>query len=274
MYKLFLLLKRVAVPMLFVVIEVLAVSYYTSATSFTRARLLTISNRVTSGVEGSLRSVSDYFGLKEENVVLMERLAALENELAVYRSNPALEATEEVEGVEYTSPYLFTTARVIKNSVFGQKNFFTIDKGLLDDVEGNMALLSPEGYVVGYTIDCSEHFSVCMSVANRDFTMGGKSTRSEYMGSIGWLGNDYRRVQLTDIPYYANFAEGDTIVSTVSYRFPPGRVIGTVERFEATDDRMNSNVVVRLAADLSKLDKVLVVRYLDGEEFETLHEGY
>ncbi len=274
MYKLFLLLKRVAVPMLFVVIEVLAVSYYTSATSFTRARLLTISNRVTSGVEGSLRSVSDYFGLKEENVVLMERLAALENELATYRSNPALEATEEMEGVEYTSPYLFTTARVIKNSVFGQKNFFTIDKGLLDDVEGNMALLSPEGYVVGYTIDCSEHFSVCMSVANRDFTMGGKSTRSEYMGSIGWLGNDYRRVQLTDIPYYANFAEGDTIVSTVSYRFPPGRVIGTVERFEATDDRMNSNVVVRLAADLSKLDKVLVVRYLDGEEFETLHEGY
>lgn len=274
MYKLFLLLKRVAVPMLFVVIEVLAVSYYTSATSFTRARLLTISNRVTSGVEGGLRSVSDYFGLKEENVVLMERLAALENELAVYRSNPALEATEEMEGVEYTSPYLFTTARVIKNSVFGQKNFFTIDKGLLDDVEGNMALLSPEGYVVGYTIDCSEHFSVCMSVANRDFTMGGKSTRSEYMGSIGWLGNDYRRVQLTDIPYYANFAEGDTIVSTVSYRFPPGRVIGTVERFEATDDRMNSNVVVRLAADLSKLDKVLVVRYLDGEEFETLHEGY
>lgn len=274
MYKLFLLLKRVAVPMLFVVIEVLAVSYYTSATSFTRARLLTISNRVTSGVEGSLRSVSDYFGLKEENVVLMERLAALENELATYRSNPALEATEEMEGVEYTSPYLFTTARVIKNSVFGQKNYFTIDKGLLDDVEGNMALLSPEGYVVGYTIDCSEHFSVCMSVANRDFTMGGKSTRSEYMGSIGWLGNDYRRVQLTDIPYYANFAEGDTIVSTVSYRFPPGRVIGTVERFEATDDRMNSNVVVRLAADLSKLDKVLVVRYLDGEEFETLHEGY
>lgn len=274
MYKLFLLLKRVAVPMLFVVIEVLAVSYYTSATSFTRARLLTISNRVTSGVEGSLRSVSDYFGLKEENVVLMERLAALENELATYRSNSALEATEEMEGVEYTSPYLFTTARVIKNSVFGQKNFFTIDKGLLDDVEGNMALLSPEGYVVGYTIDCSEHFSVCMSVANRDFTMGGKSTRSEYMGSIGWLGNDYRRVQLTDIPYYANFAEGDTIVSTVSYRFPPGRVIGTVERFEATDDRMNSNVVVRLAADLSKLDKVLVVRYLDGEEFETLHEGY
>lgn len=274
MYKLFLLLKRVAVPMLFVVIEVLAVSYYTSATSFTRARLLTISNRVTSGVEGSLRSVSDYFGLKEENVVLMERLAALENELATYRSNPALEATEEMEGVEYTSPYLFTTARVIKNSVFGQKNYFTIDKGLLDDVEGNMALLSPEGYVVGYTIDCSEHFSVCMSVANRDFTMGGKSTRSEYMGSIGWLGNDYRRVQLTDIPYYANFAEGDTIVSTVSYRFPPGRVIGTVERFDATDDRMNSNVVVRLAADLSKLDKVLVVRYLDGEEFKTLHEGY
>lgn len=269
MNKVIILLKRVAVPVLFVLIEVLAIGYYTRATSFTRARLLTISNRVTANVEGALRGVSDYFALREENDVLMQRVAYLENRLAV------LEENEEAVRVEESStPYYFTSARVVKNSVFGQNNFFTINKGLLDDVEGNMAILSPEGYVVGYTIDCSEHFSVCISVANRDFTMGGKSTRSEYMGSISWTGGDWRRIQLTDIPYYANFAPGDTIVSTISYRFPPGRIIGTVEKFEPSEDRMNSNVVVKLAADLSKLDKVLVVRYMGGEEFESLHSKY
>lgn len=272
MNKVMLLLKRVAVPLLFVLIEVVAISHYTRATSFTRARLLTVSNHITGGIEGSLRGVSDYFGLRGENTLLLERVAELENKVAMLEEASAM-ATEEVLGQELP-PYVFTTARVVKNSVFGQHNFFTINKGLLDDVEGNMAILSPEGYVVGYTIDCSEHFSVCISVANKDFTMGGKSNRSEYMGSIGWLGGDYRRVQLTDIPYYANFAPGDTIVSTVSYRFPPGRIVGTVEKFEPSDDKMNSNVVVRLAADLSKLDRVLVVKYMGGEEFEDLHSKY
>lgn len=269
MYKVLLLLKRVAVPVLFVLIEVLAISHYTRATSFTRARLLTISNHATAGVEGAFRGVNDYFSLRKENTLLMERVAELENRVA------SLEQSEEVVKVDGDAvPYYFTSARVVKNSVFGQHNFFTIDKGAFDNVEGNMAILSPEGYVVGYTIDCSEHFSVCISVANTDFTMGGKSTRSEYMGSIGWNGGDWRRVQLTDIPYYANFAPGDTIVSTVSYRFPPGRIIGTVEKFEASEDKMNSNVVVKLAADLSRLDRVLVVKYMGGEEFETLHRGY
>lgn len=270
MYKVLLLLKRVAVPLLFVLIEVGAISYYTTATSFTRARLLSMSNRVTGGVEGALRGVTDYFSLRGENQLLVSRIAELESQLATYEESPYVVSLPEEEQI----PYLFTTARVIKNSVFGSHNYFTINKGVLDDVEGNMAVLSPEGYVLGYTIDCSEHFSVCMSVANRDFAMGGKSTHSEYMGSIEWKGGDYRRVKLTDIPYYANFAEGDTIVSTVSYRFPPGRVIGTVESFEPSEDRMNSNVVVRLAADLSRLDRVLVVKYMGGEEFDTLQSNY
>ncbi len=269
MNKVLILLKRVAVPVLFILVEVLAIGRYSHATSFTRARLLTVSNSVTAGIEGSLRGVSDYFSLREENDVLMQRVASLESQLAAFE-----EREDVVRSEGNTTPYYFTSARVVKNSVFGQNNFFTINKGLLDDVEGNMAILSPEGYVVGYTIDCTEHFSVCISVANKEFTMGGKSTRSEYMGSIGWTGGDWRRVQLTDIPYYANFAPGDTIVSTISYRFPPGRIIGTVEKFEPSEDRMNSNVVVRLAADLSKLDRVLVVKYMGGEEFESLHSKY
>lgn len=269
MNRVLLLLKRVAVPVLFILIEVLAISYYTRATSFTRARLLTISNQVTGNIEGAFKGVSDYFSLRKENALLMERVAELENTLA------AFEQSEELERIDGNAvPYYFTSARVVKNTVFGQNNFFTINKGLLDDVEGNMAVLTPEGYVVGYTIDCSERFSVCISVANRDFTMGGKSSRSEYMGSVSWSGKDWRKVQLTDIPYYANFAPGDTIVSTVSYRFPPGRIIGTVEKFEPSEDKMNSNVVVNLAADLSKLDRVLVVKYMGGEEFETLHSTY
>lgn len=259
-----------AAPLLFVVIEVLAVSHYTSATSFTRARLLSVSNSVTGSVNGAFASVGDYFSLREENQMLSEKIVALESALAEYVEAPERRRITSDE----IAPYLFGEARVVRNSVFSQHNFFTINKGLRDDVEANMAVLTPEGYVAGYVIDCSEGYSVCMSVANRDFTMGGKGLHNEYMGSVAWGGDDYRRVRLENIPHYANFAVGDTIVSTVSYRFPPGRVVGYVEEFEPSADKMNSNLTVRLAADLSRLDRVLLVKFMDGEEFEELHKGY
>ena len=270
MYKLVLLLKRVAAPLLFLVVEIVALSYYTSSTSFTRARLLSVSNTVVGSMNASMRGVSDYFSLRGENRMLTDRVVELEQQLARYAASEEVVELSEDE----ISPYLFTTATVVRNSVFGQANFFTINKGLRDDIEANMAVLTPEGYVAGYVVDCSERYSVCMSMANTGFTMGGKARGSEYMGSVAWDGGDYRRVKLTDVPYYAAFKAGDTIVSTVSYRFPPDRVVGVVERFEATEDKMNSEVVVRLAADLSRLDKVLVVKYLDGEELHQLEELY
>lgn len=270
MYKLILLIKRLAVPLLFVLIEVVAISHYSSATSFTRARLLSVSNGVTGSINGAFASVGDYFGLRRENQMLSERIVALESALAEYVAAPDSRRISQDE----IAPYLFGEARVVRNSVFSQHNFFTINKGLRDDVEANMAVLTPEGFVVGYVIDCSERFSVCMSVANRDFTMGGKGTHNEFMGSVVWDGDDYRRVRLENIPHYANFAVGDTIVSTVSYRFPPDRVVGYVEEFEPSADKMNSHLTIRLAADLSRLDRVLLVKFMDGEEFEHLHKGY
>lgn len=270
MYKLIQFLKRMAVPMAFILIELLAIGYYASSTSFTRARLLSVSNRVTGAVNGMFSDIGDYFSLRAENEMLSERVVELENQLSEWVENPEMVhiATEEI------APYFFAEARVVKNSVFAQHNFFTVNKGLRDDVEGNMAVLTPEGYVAGYVIDCSENYSVCMSVANRDFTMGGKGRHNDFMGSISWNGTDYRTVALEKIPHYANFSKGDTIVSTVSYRFPPDRIIGFVEEFSPSEDKMNSNLRVRLAADLSQLDRVLLVKFMAGEEFESLTSKY
>lgn len=270
MNKLLFFLKRIAVPTLFILVEVLALGYYMRSTSFTRARLLTIANGVTGGVNEKFSDVGDYFGLRKENQMLSARIVELEAQLAEW-----VEDSERVHiATDEFAPYLFGEARVVRNSVFSQHNFFTINKGLRDDVEANMAVLTPEGYVAGYVIDCSERFAVCMSVANRDFTMGGKGAHNEYMGSLSWDGRNYHRVNLENIPHYANFAPGDTIVSTVSYRFPPDRIIGIVEKFEPSEDKMNSHLTVRLAADLSRLDRVLLVKFMDGEEYDTLHSKY
>ena len=104
MYKLVLLLKRVAAPLLFLVVEIVALSYYTSSTSFTRARLLSVSNSVVGSMNASLRSVGDYFSLRDENRMLTDRVMELEGLLARYADSEEVVRLNEEE----ISPYLFT----------------------------------------------------------------------------------------------------------------------------------------------------------------------
>ena len=108
MNKLLFFLKRIAVPTLFILVELLALGYYMRSTSFTRARLLTIANGVTGGVNEKFSDVGDYFGLRKENQMLSARIVELEAQLAEWVEDPERVhiATDEF------APYLFGEARV------------------------------------------------------------------------------------------------------------------------------------------------------------------
>ena len=67
--------------------------------------------------------------------------------------------------------------------------------------------------------------------------------------------------------------KGDTIVTTShSSRFPPDIMIGTVESFEL-NNATYYDVRVKIHTDMAALNNVLVVKYLDAEERETLENS-
>ena len=81
MYRLVRFFKRYYAVFLFVLLEAGAISYYANSTSYTRATLLAGAARVTGGIEGFFASAGDYFSLRRENAVLLERLAEAETRL-------------------------------------------------------------------------------------------------------------------------------------------------------------------------------------------------
>ena len=202
------------------------------ATSYSRATLLAATTRATAGLHKLFASTGDYFSLRRDNLRLLEQIARLETQQA---ARPVADSVT-VDSLTAASPYYFTTARIISNSIARQENFFVIDKGSLEGVEENMGVLTPDGAVAGYVRQCSDRYAVCVSVLNRAFTIGGRFLHNEYFGSVGWDGTDARFVTLTDIPRYAEVSVGDTVVSAYSLRFPPDRFIGTVAGVEASED--------------------------------------
>lgn len=256
-------IKKIYVLLLFVVLEVIAFNYYANSTSYTKAKLLSASDYAVGGIYKKMSGVGEYFSLRRQNQILLDEVVSLRNTLATYTQH---DSTVQFRVSEEIAPYFFSGAQVINNSITRQENYITLDKGLRDNIEANMAVITPDGAIAGYVLACSEKYAVCMSILNKSFRTSGKFKGEEYFGSVYWDGLDHQTVLLSEIPKYAEISVGDTIVTTdYSAIFPPELMIGTVISWELNNSTY-FDVKVRLAAPIAKLRQVIVVKYQDAEE--------
>ena len=274
MRKLFEFIRRIYVVVLFVALEGAAISYYAHSTHYTQARLLARSNQVAGGVHGFFAGIRRYFSLGHENRLLLGRVAQLEERLAQYEeaeTNARLDSYMQDIG---ESKYRFVTASVVANTVNRAQNLITLNRGLRDGVQPEMGLVSPAGAMVGYVLDCSDRYAVAMSVLNTSFRASGEVAGDGHFGSIYWDGCDAEHVRMRDLSKYAAVERGDTIISTSFSRyFPAGILIGTVEEFELNETRTAYDVRIRLAADMTALHDVVLVKNQDYNEQRQLEEG-
>lgn len=260
--------------LLFLLLEGLAVRYYAHSTAYTQARLLSRSNQVVGSVQGFFAGIRHYFTLGGENHRLLDRVVELETRLARYKA--ADEQAWQASCVDSLpkSPYRLMTARVVSNTVNRRRNLITLDKGLRDGVVPDMAVLSSDGAMAGYVIDCSEHYSVAMSALNTSFRASGKLDGEEYFGSIYWDGRNQYEVVMDELSKYADPQPGREVVSTgFSEYFPADILIGWVEQAELDDTKTTYRVRVRLAAEISSLSDVILVENTSLAETRRLHES-
>ena len=148
------------------------------------------------------------------------------------------------------------------------------NRGLRDSIQTEMAVLSPDGAMVGYVVACTDRYSVALSVLNTSFRASGKLADSDYSGSICWDGLDPHVVVLDELSKYADPKPGDEVVTTgFSQYFPPDVLIGWVESASLNETRTAYTVRVRLAAELSRLSDVVLVGNRDLYEIRALQQS-
>ncbi len=291
MLQLLLFLKRHLRTLLFILFEACALYVYAGSTSYAQARMLVFSNSCIGVITNSIAGVGHYFSLKEENRQLAQNVAELNNalqertathptgtgpnaETGLQENTAGIEPVPEMTATakESVAPYYYTSARVLRNTVSKRDNYFIIDKGSHDGILPDMAVVTTDARAVGFVMECTEHFSVCMSMLNSHFSLGGILKGKDYFGFLKWENEDSRHIALNDIPVYAEVAKGDTILSTISFRFPPDMMIGTVDDFKVSDNVTNYDIRLNLAVNFGRLSHVLVVKYNDAEEMKEVEE--
>ena len=244
---------------------------YQSATFFTSA------GSMAGSVYSMFMDANRYFHLKTENdgllaqnVALTRELSELKEQLTELRNSETLLNDSLVKSID--SGYKFLTANIINNSLNSVNNFITLNKGSDDGVRPEMGVFNSDG-IVGVVYLTSKNRSIVIPLLNSKSSISCRVKGSESFCSLSWDGGDTRYSNLIDLPRYAQFEKGDTVVTSgFSSIFPGDLPVGTVERIEDSADGMFYTVRVKLFVDFSRLTSVFIVGNDDYEEQSQLEQ--
>ncbi len=207
---------------LFILLESIALFYTISHSKAKTKQFITSAGFVTGYWNDKVYSVAQYLQLSDLNTQLLAENKDLRNKLASYQNNRQFI-------LRNMPSYSYKTAHVIKNSVKLKNNYITLNKGRLDGVKENMAVINNKG-VVGIVAKTSRNYSTIIPVLNTKFQLSGLIKKNGYFGNISWDGNSPKTITLEDIPGYISIEIGDTVVSSqYSSIFPPDIPIGTIK---------------------------------------------
>ncbi len=263
-------LYRIHFFLLFLVLEVIAFSILIQNNHYHQSGFVNLAREVTGKFHQQMDDFKKYFSLQEENRMLANENARLNN-ILINMERADRSFYRSIKDSINNQKYYYTPARVINNSITKQHNYITINKGTDDGIQPEMAVISQEG-VVGVIKGVSDNFATAISLLNRDFKISAKLKNSGYFGSLSWTGKGYKYGILTEIPLNAEVYPGDTIVTSgYSAIYPAGIDIGFVEDYEEISGSFYQ-IKVELAVNFKKVANVNIVSYLLKDEQEQLEE--
>jgi len=265
MRNVFLFLRRYSVFIIFLVMQIIALSMLFTDNRFHNSVLGMVTNEVAGSINKRVDRAEEFLSLSEQNKKLREQNAEL---LSLLPSGSLLPDsglqlvtdTFRLDSIKQFRQYQYLSAKVISNSVFLQQNYLVLHRGTAQGIEPNMAVVSVDG-IVGTVVHVSENMSIVMSLLNRQSKVIATLKKGSGLGEVSWDGKDPRYLVLTKIPKTVVVKQGDTVVtSPYSDKFPPGLPIGMVHKVEQDQETNTYILLVKTAVDFYNVQHAYAVK--------------
>jgi len=217
----------------FVLLQGLSIGILVNYNKTHQAIFAGAANEVTGKLNTQYNSIEGYFSLKANNKLLMEENARLRNMLAQNYEGPDTTVVTVTDSLSTDTigkrrKFVWLPAKVVGNSVSLQNNYVILERGSLQGVRPDMAVIGPNG-IVGIVVQVSENFSKVMSLLHRNSKVSCMLKKNNMAGSLEWDGKNPSYLTLKGIPKSAQIVKGDTVLtSTYSSIFPSHLMVGTV----------------------------------------------
>lgn len=148
-------------------------------------------------------------------------------------------------------------ADILSKGVNSNMSSVLLDRGLVDEIENNSAVLSSRG-VVGKVIYVSRNHSGVQLISDVNFRLSVKIVPSETEGIMRWIDNDI--CEIAEVQTTSDVQIGDVVLtSNLSIYFPPNLPVGEVISVYKKSSSSNKTVRMKLFADLSTLNQLFIV---------------
>jgi rod shape-determining protein MreC len=220
------------------------------------ARIL--SNIIFAPIQKTALIARDIIDLRQEN----RRLSMLTMKLA-YENDQLSELQYENERlrglIEFKekSQFVVVPAEVVGRSPSRQNSSILIDRGEADGIERNLAVVTADG-VVGKVIDISRGSAVVQTLFDRNSRVSCYISRSRVIGILSWSGGSLCHLKM--IPEQGDVEVGDSVITSgLGGVFPKGLQVGRVVEVGAEPQGLFRRVMVKVSADLSRVEEVFVI---------------
>lgn len=261
-----------ATLLLFLFLEGICITLIVGYNDYQKSAFLSSSNAVCGTIYLAQKSVSQYFGLREENDKLALENVQLRNKIAemtkvLDRMN---DSVVTVYNKENNPRYKYRTAYVINSSTNKSRNYLTINAGSNEGITTDMVVCNSQG-VVGIVSAVSANYSTILPIINTSFRLSVKLSTNNFRGQLIWNGVSPYKASMVDVPEHAQVAIGDSIVTSGnSNYFPEGLFVGIVDEIEMDKNGGFYILNISLATDFNSIYNVEVIENLELEEQKEL----
>lgn len=259
--------------LLFLLLEVIALTLLFSGSKYRSSVVLSSANDVTGRVMEVSQTVRAYTGLEEANVELLHRNAYLEKEVLRLHNQLERLTVDSLswmrlgrDTLERPFPYDYVVGKVVGHVLFSKSNYLTIDIGSKDGVAVDMGVVSTNG-IVGIVQAVSDNYARVVPAINSTFGVSCKVESSDNISILKWDGLDVEHSLLTNIPKHKSLEPGlEVYTSGYSVSFPEGLSVGTIEGPGKSPDDSFYAYRVNLSTNFSSLKYVYVLTNSFREE--------
>lgn len=257
--------RRFRVFLIFIVLQVFALSTYFSFLNFPRSQYLTSASQVSGTILKVRNDVTKHFDLSKNNQALQKENVRLRERLP--ESMQRLQnGTIKINDTLFHQQYEYIPATVINSTLTKRNNYFTLNIGRLQGIKRGMGVFSDNG-VVGIIHNVSDHFSVVKSVLTENINIDVMIEPIGLFGLLKWDGRDPRRGSITGISNDLKIKKWSKVVTRGgSGIFPRGIMVGRVGKLKPVEGKPLWDVEIRFSEDYRTLQRVYIIKNLMQDE--------
>ena len=257
--------------LLFLLLEILAITFTIQQHSFHTSKFVNSANFITGGLYKTVNDVTEFFLLRDENKLLIEENVRLKNLLNKKEINYTKENYTVIDTVKFFQKYEYSVAKVIKNNYTYRNNILTLNKGTKQGLTTDLGVINSLG-IIGVVKNTSSNYSTVLSILNGYSKINVRLKNSNHYGTLSWNGENHTTAQLEDIPRQAVIKVGDTIITGgKSAIFPEGIHVGIIKDFIFENNKYQQ-INTLLFNDMTSIGYVQIVDNLQKKEQNQLEQ--